>query len=229
MNPVTSSPGSPYISPLIILLLYTLHCSQIKLLSGSQPCSPLSCPQAFLFCKTHLSLPHLITLLTPIEFSAQLSFPLPLPQPAWANWLFHVFPQLLNPLVQCCQLKPCLHVCSLSLSLFLTLSPSLTPWRWVWVNSGSWWQTGRPDVLQFMGSQRVGQDWATGLNWFLVWSYVHLYHFSRFHIHALMNSIWSSLSDLLHSVGQNLGLATVGKGKVRWNGRLGLMYRHYPV
>ena len=36
---------------------------------------------------------------------------------------------------------------------------------WVWVNSGSWWWTGRPDVLLFMGSQRVGQDWATELNW----------------------------------------------------------------
>ena len=36
---------------------------------------------------------------------------------------------------------------------------------WVWVNSGSWWWTGRPGVLQFMGSQRVRQDWATELNW----------------------------------------------------------------
>ena len=36
---------------------------------------------------------------------------------------------------------------------------------WVWVNSGSWWWTGRPGVLQFMGSQRVGHDWVTELNW----------------------------------------------------------------
>ena len=36
---------------------------------------------------------------------------------------------------------------------------------WVWVNSGSWWCTGRPGVLRFMGSQRVGQDWVTELNW----------------------------------------------------------------
>ena len=42
---------------------------------------------------------------------------------------------------------------------------SLTRWTWVWVNSRSWWWTGRPGVLQFMGSQRVGQDWATELNW----------------------------------------------------------------
>ena len=38
-------------------------------------------------------------------------------------------------------------------------------WTWVWVNSGSWSWTGRPGVLQFMGLQRVGHDWATELNW----------------------------------------------------------------
>jgi len=38
-------------------------------------------------------------------------------------------------------------------------------WTWVWVNSGSWWWTGRPGVLRFMGLQRVGRDWATDLIW----------------------------------------------------------------
>ena len=42
---------------------------------------------------------------------------------------------------------------------------SLTQWTWVWVNSGSWWWTGRPGVLQSMGSQRVGHYWVTELNW----------------------------------------------------------------
>ena len=42
---------------------------------------------------------------------------------------------------------------------------SQTQWTWVWVNSGSWWWTGRPGVLQSMGSQRPGHDWATELNW----------------------------------------------------------------
>ena len=36
-------------------------------------------------------------------------------------------------------------------------------WTWVWVNSGSWWRTGRPGVLRFMGSQRVRHNWATEL------------------------------------------------------------------
>ena len=43
---------------------------------------------------------------------------------------------------------------------------SLTRWTWVWVNSGSWWWTGGPGVLRFMGSQRLGHDWATDLIWF---------------------------------------------------------------
>ena len=42
---------------------------------------------------------------------------------------------------------------------------SLTQWTWVWVNSTSWWWTGRPGVLWFMGSQRIGHDWVTELNW----------------------------------------------------------------
>ena len=39
-----------------------------------------------------------------------------------------------------------------------------TQWTWAWVNSGSWWWTGRPGVMRFTGSQRVRHDWATELN-----------------------------------------------------------------
>ena len=42
---------------------------------------------------------------------------------------------------------------------------SPTQWTWVWVNSGSWWWTGRPDMLQSTGSKRVRHDWVTELNW----------------------------------------------------------------
>ena len=56
---------------------------------------------------------------------------------------------------------------------------SRTWWTWVWVNSGSWWWTGRPGVLQFMGSQRVGHDWVTELNWTDVHFYVELTPRSR--------------------------------------------------
>ena len=41
---------------------------------------------------------------------------------------------------------------------------SWTWWTWIWVTSGRWWWTGRPGVLRFMGSQRVGHDWVTELN-----------------------------------------------------------------
>ena len=41
----------------------------------------------------------------------------------------------------------------------------MTQWTWVWVNSGSWWWTGRPGVLGFMGLQRVRHNWPTELNW----------------------------------------------------------------
>ena len=41
---------------------------------------------------------------------------------------------------------------------------SPTQWTWVWVNSGSWWWTGRPGELQSMGSLRVRHDWATSLS-----------------------------------------------------------------
>ena len=34
-------------------------------------------------------------------------------------------------------------------------------WTWVWANSGKWWRTGKPGVLQSMGSQRVRHDLAT--------------------------------------------------------------------
>ena len=42
---------------------------------------------------------------------------------------------------------------------------SLTQCTWVWVDSWSWWWTGKLGVLQFMGSQRVGRNWVTELNW----------------------------------------------------------------
>ena len=65
---------------------------------------------------------------------------------------------------------------------------SLTQWTWVWVNSRSWWWTGRPDMLQYMGSQTVRHNWVTELkacekwnggykeeNWlFIITSYIHL-------------------------------------------------------
>ena len=55
---------------------------------------------------------------------------------------------------------------------------SATLWTWVWVNSGSWWWTGRLGVLRVMESQRVRHDWATELNW-VVYIYVYELNSSR--------------------------------------------------
>ena len=41
--------------------------------------------------------------------------------------------------------------------------PSLTRWTWVWVDSRSWWLTGRPGLLQSMGLQRVRHHWESKL------------------------------------------------------------------
>ena len=52
---------------------------------------------------------------------------------------------------------------------------SLTRWTWVWVDSGSWWWTGRPGVLWFMGLQRVEHDWVTELNWTESWAQAEMF------------------------------------------------------
>ena len=47
---------------------------------------------------------------------------------------------------------------------------SSTQWTSVWVDSGSWWWTGRPGVLWFMGSQRIGHDWVTKWSWATIYT-----------------------------------------------------------
>ena len=62
---------------------------------------------------------------------------------------------------------------------------SLTWWTWVWASSESWWWTGKPGVLQSMGSQRVRHDWDTELTDWLIyfilclfWIFVAIYKLS---------------------------------------------------
>ena len=42
---------------------------------------------------------------------------------------------------------------------------SPTQWTWVWANSESWWRTGKPGMVQSMGSWRVRQDWVNNNKW----------------------------------------------------------------
>ena len=51
---------------------------------------------------------------------------------------------------------------------------SLTQWTWVWVGSVNWSWTGKPGVLQYMGSQRVRHNWAAELNWGSRYIWAHL-------------------------------------------------------
>ena len=72
---------------------------------------------------------------------------------------------------------------------------SLTRWTWVSGNSGSWWWTGRPGVLRFMGWQRVGHDWVTELNWteLCVHAYIcflYLQSFSRCLVQLIIIDLW---------------------------------------
>ena len=60
---------------------------------------------------------------------------------------------------------------------------------WVWVDSGSWWWTGRPVVLRFMGLQRVGHDWVTELNWICLRSFLQVQILGPHPLNAGLRSI----------------------------------------
>ena len=74
---------------------------------------------------------------------------------------------------------------------------SLTQWTWIWASSGSWCWTGRPDVLQSVGSQGVGHDWTTELNWIKAMGLLSL-HFSK--VCSLFQSFlqWFKACSFLH-------------------------------
>ena len=69
-----------------------------------------------------------------------------------------------------------------------------TRWTWVLVNAGSWWWTGRPGMLQSMGSQRVGHDWATELNWTELYFHSHLLTVT--YIYTSFIQIWFKLNHV---------------------------------
>ena len=96
---------------------------------------------------------------------------------------------------------------------------SPTQWAWVWVNSGTWWWTGRPGVLRFMGSQRVGHDWETELNsLYLFWiqnagPFMRGHWWGRGHLAWCMLSYFSrvrlfaTLWNVAHQAPRSMGLS----------------------
>ena len=78
---------------------------------------------------------------------------------------------------------------------------SLTRWAWVSVNSRSWWWTGRPGVLRFIGSRRVGHDWATDLIWsdwlYSLWCTLHPYDLVTLYLLSFLFQFQPSLHPSL--------------------------------
>ena len=96
---------------------------------------------------------------------------------------------------------------------------SPTRWTWAWVNSGSWWWTGRPGVMQFMGSQRVGYDWATELTDWLTTSSnsQKLYYIKLFHKGNMRGKNSSSpVSPIIFHLTRLWGLANKNTQIQRW-------------
>ena len=81
---------------------------------------------------------------------------------------------------------------------------SPTQWTWVWVNSGSWWWTVKPDMLRFVGLQRVGHDWVTELNWTLhagrIFSSFVMKYQAALYMHVTSIYVYSYFSFLNFSV-----------------------------
>ena len=85
------------------------------------------------------------------------------------------------------------------------LMASLTQWIWVWANSGSWWWTGKPGVLQSMGLQIVGHDWATEViwtnwgfcNWFVrKWNAAHNFSIGEYSLGVCIWWLWKWLEGI---------------------------------
>ena len=68
---------------------------------------------------------------------------------------------------------------------------SPTQWTWVWVNSRTWWWTGRPGMLRFMWSQRVGHNWVTELTENTNFAKIIRMHWSELGDHRGLMSGWS--------------------------------------
>ena len=97
---------------------------------------------------------------------------------------------------------------------------SLTQWTWVSVNPGSWWWTGRPGVLQSMGSKRVGHDWVTKLNWTLTLLVISFYLISLNANSNATNSPSLSLASTSHPISIRIFKILLNKFTLKSNRQL---------
>ena len=107
-----------------------------------------------------------------------------------------------------------------------------TWWTWVWVNSGSRWWTGKPGMLQSLGSQRVRHDWETELNWrsgqvsWLLWYLAGVTDFESdrmkkdqklSEIHKILEIVISHIYKVLHTFWWRLSLVSTSyKQHLHW-------------
>ena len=98
-------------------------------------------------------------------------------------------------------------------------------WTWVWVNSRSWWWTGKPGVFQFMEWQRVRHDWETELNRFFTFAALERFGEDLVNGHTLSgrrgSSLWSrgessACLPALPGVGKTFILLASGANLLEW-------------
>ena len=96
---------------------------------------------------------------------------------------------------------------------------SPTQWTWVWASSRNWWWTGKPGVLQSMGSQRVGHDWVTKLNLIILRIKLEFWKMRtrNYYFHSEKKA---KRNDAMNPEEGRLGWATIiGIVRERWNMR----------
>ena len=91
-----------------------------------------------------------------------------------------------------------------------------TPYTWVWASSGSGWWTGKPGLLQSRGSQRVGHDWATELNW-LIFMDTHTYHLIKTKINYVSSAVLLKFTFWLLKTGKGKGTSTLANSREEMN------------
>ena len=92
---------------------------------------------------------------------------------------------------------------------------SLTQWTWVWVNSGSWWWTGRPECCSSWGRKQPDTTER------LIWSDPSDFTFT-FHFYALEKEMATHSSVLawrIPGTGEPGGLPSMGSHRVWHNWR----------
>ena len=99
----------------------------------------------------------------------------------------------------------------------------------VWVNSRSWWWTGRPGVLQFMGSQRIGHDWVTELNWDIFLSTLQLLTYLIFMVNLQGRYFNYSDKENDRERSNNLSVVTWLTRWCEWSGCGIFVVNQYPL